>query len=210
MHRASADDSFTWRPFDHGRRRRMAAVVGVGLCSGLVGLAVGRVSSGVGPERPPAFKSAVPNNQTAVTTHVTPPVVRLHPDNEEQPTRIASGEGRSPLQRGRPDSLTQAPTVARKDDQSVPPSPPVVVLNPGTVSADAPALATTVPKKNDQGILPANEAPAIVQPPHEQTRTRRAHVSNEPGRSKEPRSFRPARPATFADYGALRDYMLGH
>ena len=156
MRRASADDSFTWQPFDHGRQRRMALLfLMVGLCSGLVGLAVGRVPSGVSLESPraPALKSAVPQrNQTAVTTS------------------------------------TPTPTIAKKTDQIVPPaSPPLVLLNPNSekqatgagaegarpplhpVGPGSPALATTVEKKNDQDVPPANGTAGIGPVPRERT-----------------------------------------
>lgn len=167
----------------------------VGLCCGLVGLAVGRASSGVGRESPraPALESAVPrNNQAAVTTS------------------------------------TPTPAVVKKTDQSLPPaSPPVVLLNPsrekqaasvgerelseeeGTPSHRerpgpfAPAT-TTVEKKNDRGVPPADGAPRIGQLPN------RAHLSTAPGGSKKPRALPPEGPATLADYGALRDYMMRH
>ena len=194
MRRANADDSFTWQPFDHGRQRRMAALVAVGLCCGLVGLAVGRASSGVGRESPraPAFASAVPkNNETAVPTS------------------------------------TPTPSLAKKNDQSLlPASPQVVLLNPSREKQTASvgerelseqarpplhrerpgplAPATTVEKKNNQGVPPVDGAPRIGQPPN------RAHVSTVPGGSKKPRALPPEGPATLADYGALRDYMMGH
>ena len=199
MSRASADISFTWQPFDHGRQRRMAVLIAVGLCSGLAGLAIGRVSSGVGLEsaRAPALEPAVRKNiQTGVTTS------------------------------------TPTPTVAKKNDHSVPPaSPTVVLLNPSREQQapvgerkvseearpplhrerpDSPVPATTVVKKNDQGVPPANAAPAIAQLPREQTGTHRTDVSTGPGRSKKPRALGPERPETLADYGALRDYMMGH
>ena len=231
MRRAKADDSFTWQPFDHGRQHRVAALVAVGLCSGIVGLAVGRVSSGTSVEnkRAPALQSG----QTAVTTPVAPPVGRLHPDNEMQTARAASREVPSRLQRERPDAPTPAPTAAKNYDQSLPPAlPPVVLLNPdaGKQTAaigenkvprearsplhrersDTPVPATAVAKKNDLGVPFPNEAPEVGQLPREQTRPHRAHVSIKPGRSKEPRAFSPERPATLADYRALRDYMMGH
>lgn len=167
----------------------------VGLCSGLVGLAVGRVPSGVSLESPraPALKSAVPQrNQTAVTTS------------------------------------TPTPTIAKKTDQIVPPaSPPVVLLNPNSekqatgggaegarpplhpVGPGSPALATTVEKENDQDVPPANGTAGIGPVPRERTRAHRAHAATEPPQSKKPRAFRPERPATLADYGALPDYMMG-
>ena len=206
----------------------MAALVAVGLCSGLIGLAVGRASSWTSVERPPA--PALQSDQTAVTTPVAAPVVRIHPDNEKQAARAASREAQSPLQREHPDSPTSAPAVAKRHDQSLAPaSPPVVLLNPGAGNQtvigenrvagearpllqkrpDTPNSATAVAKKNDQDVPPARST-AIVRLPREQTRSRRAHVSNEPGRSKEPRAFRPERPATLADYRALRDYVMRH
>ena len=74
----------------------------------------------------------------------------------------------------------------------------------------SPAPATTVEKKNDQGVPPTNETVGIGSVPRERTGTHRAHASTEPSRSKKPRALGPERPATLADYGALRDYMMGH
>ena len=65
-----------------------ALLLAVGLCSGLVGLAVGRASSGVSLESPraPVLKSAVPkDNQTVVMTSPPPPTVAKKDDQSIPP-----------------------------------------------------------------------------------------------------------------------------
>ena len=195
MRRASADDSFTWQPFDHGRQRRVVALVAVGLCSGIVGLAVGRMSSGASLDSPrsPMLELAVPkNDQIAATTSV--------------PTQ----------------------TVTKKNNPGVSPiSPPVVLLNPNSEKLAAsveeskvsdeggphqrvsPTTTVTVVEKRDQNVPPA-KGTVEIGPTREQARTHRAPVLTETDGSNKPRGFRPERPPTLADYGALRDYMMRH
>ena len=242
MRRARADNSFTWEPFDHGGRRRMAVLVAVGLCAGLVGLVVGRVSSGGSVEiaRAPPRESAV---TTAVATPNSPPVVRANPATEQQTTRNSNKQIPSrtpepmplPIHPERQTLPAPVSTVGKKNDQALPPtSPPVVLLNPGSGQQNAdvgeraipeqarerqlPALAPRSEKKNEQGVLPAQAAPRVVQRPvpsivEEAEWARRqndAHRSPSTDASPSPKSrvFRSERPATFADYGALRDYMM--
>ena len=192
MRRARSDDSFTWQPFDHGRQRRVAALVAVGLCSRIVGLAVGRVSSGgsVDSPRSPTLEFAVrKNDQIGAMTSV--------------PTQ----------------------TVTQKNNPSLSTSPPVVLLNPNSEKLAASveeskvsdeerphrrvSPTTAVEEKRDQNVPPA-KGTLEIGPTREQTRTHRAPVLNETDRSNKPRGFRPERPPTLADYGALRDYMMRH
>jgi len=248
MRRARADDSFTWEPFDHERQRRIAALVAVGLCAGLVGLVVGRVSSGGSVEiaRAPPPESAVTtkNDQTAVATPASPPVKLGNPAVEQQTSRNSNKQ--IPSRASEPKPLPVHPerqtlpapisAVEKQNDQALPPaSPPVVLLNPGSGKQDAdveekavpkqarerqhsPSLASKVEKKYDQGVPLAQAAPRVVQRPVLSSinepggGSRGGHRSPPPDASPslKPRVFRSERPATFADYGALRDYMMGH
>ena len=240
MRRASAEESFTWQPFDHGRHRRMAVLIAVGLSSGLVGLAVGRASSGLSSESPRAESPvSKTNGKTAVATPVSPHVLRHDPHKQTKAARIGNREALSlipapslsPLQREHPVEAASAP-IAKKQARSVPlpSSPAIFVLNPSrekkaygggerTVRDEARAPqhrerrgasvpSPTVAKKNYRNVQPVKAAPRMAQVAREPTRAYRARDRNEPGRSKKPIVFRPERPATFADYGALRDYML--
>ena len=252
MRRAREDDSFTWEPFDHGRRRRMAALVAVGLCAGLVGLVAGRVSSGGSGEiaRAPLPESAVTtkNGQTPVAAPASPPVVVANPATEQQTSHNSYKQ--IPSRTPEPMSLPIHPegqtlpapvsTVENDNDQALPPtSPPVVLLNPGSGGQNAdvgeravpeqarerqhsPALAPKSEKKNEQGVPPAQAAPRVVQGPvpssvqeadrrpwpRQQNDARRSPSTDARRSSKSP-VFRSERPANFADYGALRDYMMG-
>jgi hypothetical protein len=250
MRRARADDSFTWEPFDHGRRRRMAALVAVGLCAGLVGLVVGRVSSGgsVGIARAPPPESAVTtkNGQAAFATPTSPSVALTNPATEQQtssnnskfPSRTPEPMP-LPVHPERQTSPAPVPAVGKQNDHALPPySPPVVLLNPGSGKQNAddgeralqrqrrgrqhsPALAPKSEKKKDQGVPPAQAARRVVQRPvassiNEEDSEPRRRPQNGGHRStltdasspEKSRVSRSERPATFADYGALRDYMM--
>ena len=92
MRRAREDDSFTWEPFDHGRGPRMAALVAVGLCAGLVGLVAGRVSSGGSVEiaraPPPQSAAVMTKNQTAFAAPASSPMVLANPVTEKQTSHL--------------------------------------------------------------------------------------------------------------------------
>ena len=71
MHRASAETTFTWHPFNDGRQRRAAVLVAVALSSGLVGLAVGVAASGADVKFAPARalrEAVLHNDQNAPST----------------------------------------------------------------------------------------------------------------------------------------------
>ena len=84
--------------------------------------------------------------------------------------------------------------------------------------ADLSHVSYSTLTKVEQGVLPAQAAPRVVQRPvpsivEEAEWARRqndAHRSPSTDASPSPKSrvFRSERPATFADYGALRDYMM--
>lgn len=237
MRHARADDSFTWEPFDHGRQRRIAALVAVGLCAGLFGLVVGRVSSGGSVEiaRAPPRESAV---TTSVATPASPPLVRAYPATEQQTSRISTKQISSrtpepmplPIHPERQTLPAPVSIVGKKNDQAFPPtSPPVVLLNPGSGKQNVgeravpeqarerqlPAIAPRSEKKNEQGVPPAQAAPRVVQRPvpsivEEAEWARRQNDVHRSPSSPSPKTrvFRSERPATFADYGALRDYMM--
>jgi len=186
MRRARAEDSFTWQPLDNGLRRRVAALVAVGLCSGFAGVAVGRMSVGAGVDGSHTPAIARPNDQIA--------------EKASAPTQAAP-------QKNHP--------------ASPPASPPVVLLNPNSgkqagveeKNADEarPLLhqpasrAAATSEQNNREVSPAK---GFGRPRREQSRTHRAPVTREVGHQKAPRSSRPERPSSLADYGALREYML--
>lgn len=241
MRRARADDSFTWEPFDHGRQRRIAALVAVGLCTGVVGLVVGRVSSGGTVESasaPPPSAVTTKKDQAALATPASPPVVLANPATEQQISRNSNKQIPSrtsepmplPVHPERQTLPASVPAVGKQNDQALPPnSPPVVLLNPGaadvgerTVSEQAPerqnspASTAKGEKKNAQ----VQTAPRVVQRPvpssisEENTprgrQQNRGYQSNLPDANPSPqsRNFKSERPGTFADYGALREYMM--
>ena len=235
MRRASAEESFTWQPFDHGRHRRIAVLIAVGLSSALVGLAVGRASSGLSLESPRAGSPVLTTNgETAVATPISPPVLRHDPHKQTKAARIGNREASSliptpllsPLQREHP--VAASAMIAKKHGRSVPlpASPGIFLLNPSrekmaeggwerTVRDEAhrerrgaSGPRSTVAKKNDRSVPPVKAAPRMAQLAREPTRAYRAQDWNEPGRLKKPVVVGPKRPATFADYRALRDYML--
>ena len=245
MRRARADDSFTWEPFDHGRQRRIAALVAVGLCAGVVGLVVGRVSSGgivEGGRAPPPSAVTTKKDQAALATPASPPVVLANPATEQQISRNSNKQIPSRTSQAMPlpvhaehqTSPVSVPAVGKQNDQALPPnSPPVVLLNPGagdvgdrTVSEQAPerqnspASTAKGEKRNAQEIPPVQTAPRVVQRPvpssisEENTprgrQQNRGYQSNPPDASPSPKSrnFKSERPGTFADYGALREYMM--
>jgi hypothetical protein len=84
MRRARAEDSFTWQPLDNGLRRRVAALVAVGLCSGLAGVAVGRMSSGAGVDGSHTPAIARPNDQIAENLSA-PTQAALHKNHPASP-----------------------------------------------------------------------------------------------------------------------------
>jgi len=125
------------------------------------------------------------------------------------------------------------PAVEKKNDQALPPtSPPVVLLNPGaadvgerTVSGQVrerenfPTSTAKGEKKEVQETPPAQTAPRVVQRPvpsniNEENTPRglqggRGYQSNLPDAGPpKSRIFKSERPGTFADYGALREYMM--
>jgi len=246
MRRARANDSFTWEPFDHGRQRRIAALVAVGLCAGVVGLVVGRVSSGgtvEGARAPPPSAVTTKKDQAALATPASPPVVLANPATEQQLSRNSNKQIPSRTSQAMPlpvhaehqTSPVSVPAVGKQNDQALPPnSPPVVLLNPGaadvgerTVSEQAaperqnpPASTAKREKKNAQEIPPVQTAPLVVQRPvpssisEENTprgrQQNRGYQSNLPDANPSPKSrnFKSERSGTFADYGALREYMM--
>lgn len=245
MRRARGDGSFTWEPFDHGRQRRIAALVAVGLCAGVVGLVVGRVSSGgivEGGRAPPPSAVTTKKDQAALATPASPPVVLANPATEQQISRNSNKQIPSrtseptplPVHPERQTSPASVPAVGKQNDQALPPnSPPVVLLNPGaadvgdrTVSEQAPerqnspASTAKGEKRNAQEIPPVQTAPRVVQRPvpssisEENTprgrQQNRGYQSNLPDANPSPKSrnFKSERPGTFADYGALREYMM--
>ena len=237
MRCARADESFTWQPFDDGRQRRMAALIAVGLCAGLVGLVVGRVSSGGSVEiarRPPPESAVTTKNyQTAVGTPAPPPVVVANPSTEQQTSRNMS----LPVHPKRQILPAPVPTVGNQSDQALPSaSPPVVLLNPGSGQQNADVEQTAVSeqarmrqpasapksKKYHHEVPPAQAAPRVVQrsvSSNVQEADRRSWRRQQNGANRSPsteaspspktRVLRSEGPAAFADYGALRDYMMG-
>jgi hypothetical protein len=233
MWRARADDSFTWEPFDHGRQRRIAVLLAVGLCAGAVGLVIGRMSSGGSVEsaRVPSAVTTKKDQAALATTPVSPPVVLANPVSEHQTSR--NSHKQVPPLTSEPMPLSVHPerqsAVRKQGDKVLPPaSPPVVLLNPGTADfgekavsekarehQNSPGSTAKSEKKNEQETPPAQIAPRVVQRPvpsdMEEKNTRplgrqqnHGYQSNLP----ESRAFRSGRPATFADYNALRDYMM--
>ena len=214
----------------------MAVLITVGLASGLVGLAVGRASSGLSLESPRAESPVLTTNgETAVATPISPPVLRNDPHKQTKADRIGNrveslipAPSLSPLQREHLVAAASAPMIAKKHARSVPlpASPGIFLLNPSrekkadggwerTVRDEthrerrgASGPRSTVAKKNDRSVPPVKAAPRMAQLAREPTRAYRAQDWNEPGRLKKPVVVGPKRPATFADYRALRDYML--
>jgi hypothetical protein len=249
MRRARADDSFTWEPFDNGRQGRITALVVVGLCAGFVGLVVGRVSSGGTVEsarKPPPSAVTTNKDQAAAATRASPPVLLANPATELQtgntnkqiPSRPPEPMS-LPVHPERQTLSAPVPTVGKPNDQAVPPpSPPVVLLNPGNrqqngdirerpvpeQARERPHSLATVPtseKRNEPEVGPARAAPRVVQRPvpsnaNEEDRqpSRRYQKANDRStsvdaiRSRKSRASTAERSATFADYGALRDYMM--
>ena len=250
MRRARADDSFTWEPFDHGRGPRMAALVAVGLCAGLVGLVVGRVSSGGSVEiaraPPPQSAAVTTKNQTAFAAPASSPMVLANPVTEKQTSRnskeiLSRSSELMPVNPERQTLRDPAPAVRKQNNQALPPtSPPVVLLNPGSGGQNADvgeravpeqarerqhsaALAPKSEKKNYQDAPHAQATPQVVQRPvsssvqeadsrpfpGQQNDARRSpSIDARRRRSAKSPVFRSERPANFADYGALRDYMM--
>ena len=241
MRRARADD-FTWEPFDHGRRRRMVALVAVGLCAGLAGLVIGRAPSGGSveiaraPLPPPAVTTK--DDQAPVGTPASPSVVVASPATEQQTSRPSNKQipSRTPEARPLP-ALPEPQTLpasvpSKQNDQAFPPaSPPVVLLNPSSAQQNADvgeregpeqargALAPKREKKNYQEV-PAQAPPRVVQRPvpsnaqeagrrplRQQNETHRSPSTDARPAPKSP-VFRSDRPATFADYGELRNHMM--
>ena len=140
----------------------MAVLVAVGLCAGLVGLVVGRVSSGGSVEiaRAPPRESAV---TTAVATPNSPPVVRPNPATEQQTSRNSNKQIPSrtpepmplPIHPERQTLPAPVSTVGKKNDQALPPtSPPVVLLNPGSGQQNADVGERAVPEQARERQLP--------------------------------------------------------
>ena len=158
MRRARADDSFTWEPFDHGRQRRMAALVAVGLCAGLVGIVVGRISSAGSVEiarAPPPESAVTTKNQTAVATPPHLPCI-TNPATGQQTSRDSnkvipsrtSAPMSLPVHPKRQTLPAPVPAVGKHNDQALPPaSPPVVLLNPGSGQQTADVREKPVPEQ---------------------------------------------------------------
>jgi hypothetical protein len=249
MRRARADDSFTWEPFNHGRQRRIAALVAVGLCAGVVGLVVGRVSSGGTVESaraPPPSAVTTKKDQAASATPASPPVVLANPATEQQTSRNSNKQIPSRTSEPMPvpvnpeyqTSPASVPAVRKQNDQVLPPTPPpVVLLNPGSGQQNADVRERQVPEqarerqhslalvprseKRVQEVGPARAARRDVQrsvPSNVQEANRRPWRRQQKGATRSPsieaspppktRVLRSERPAAFADYGALRDYMM--
>ena len=245
MRRARADDSFTWEPFNHGRQRRIAALVAVALCAGVVGLVVGRVSSGGTVESaraPPPSAVTTKKDQAASATPASPPVVLANPATEQQTSRNSNKQIPSRTSEPMPvpvnpeyqTSPASVPAVQKQNDQVLPPTPPpIVLLNPGAGDVgermaseqarerkNSPTSTAKGEKKKAQEIPPAQTAPRVVPrsaPSNisEENTPRgrqqdRGYQSNLPDANPSPKSriFKSERPGTFADYGALREYMM--
>ena len=234
MRRARADDFFTWEPFDHGRRRRMVALVAVGICAGLAGLVIGRASSGGhGPLLPSAVAT---KSQVPVGIAASSPVVVANPATEQQTSRPSNKQFPStpeavPLPALPERQTLPAPVPLRQNDQAFPPaSPPVVLLNPGSAQNNADvgeregpeqARGASAPKREKKNYqeVPAQAPPRVVQRPvpsnaeearrplRQQNETHRSPLTDARPAPKSP-VFGSDRPATFADYGELRDHMM--
>ena len=206
----------------------MAALVAVGFCAGLVGLVVGRVSSGGSVEiarAPPPQSAVTTKNQTAFA----PPVVLANPVTEKQTSRNSKeipSRGSEPMPLPvNPERQTlpaPVPAVGKQNNQALPPaSPPVVLLNPGSGQQNADVRERPVPeqarerrqhslasdptseKRDEQEVRPARAAPW-----QRQQKSANRSPSTEASPSPKTRVLRSERPASFADYGALRDYMM--
>ena len=193
MRRASGETGFVWLPYSSGRHRTSTLAV-VALCSALVGVAVGRGSSGANSGHlntrsqslKPAKLGQVASTQTSrlvgnVSTRIAKPSQSLIPERTPE-------------------------TEARNN----PVSPPVILLNPGQIKQ---ADKLSPPPHEPSGKLftaartnaTAGEPPTVTLPNRRSSHQGpRASVPSD--RSK--RVQAPRLEASPADYAALRESML--
>jgi type IV secretory pathway VirB10-like protein len=200
------DSDFTWRPLRASERGRFARMV-MAVCIGAACLGVGFVlghSSGPAPR-----KVHVETPSSAVPEQVVPQSKKAESGDASAsaaPTMALTGEAADEVQSpslGRSASGGHAPPASEQLPQ---PSPPVVLLNPGTAER-ATEPAPPPARRQDTAAQADSPPPPAARPQRRQAdRTPRSTI-DEGARAEGASDQRGARSAP--DYRSLRDFMLG-
>ena len=193
MRRASGEHGFVWLPYGTGRHRTSTLAV-VALCSALVGVAVGRGSSGASLGH-------------LNTRSQSPKATKLDQVASAQTSRLV---GNVNTRIGKPSQSLIPERTPELEARNSPVSPPVILLNPGPIK-QADRLSPPPHEPSGKLFIAARTNSTAGEPPRVTLPRRRSSHQGPQASVPSDRLKRVQAPrldASAADYAALWESMM--